>query len=129
MLIQETEVSCVAFLVERRSGREFSLARFTTTLGRDRENDLILNDDRTVSRQHASIIFDNGNFYIMDRGSKNGTRVNGKKVSGERTLISSGDTLCIGITEFSFSVLECESTARKTASDLPLFKSIFPQAC
>lgn len=130
MLIQETEVSCVAFLVERRSGREFSLARFTTTLGRDKENDLILNDDRTVSRQHASIIFDNGNFYIMDRCSKNGTRVNGKKVSGERTLLSSGDTLCIGITEFSFSILESElSVKEEAASGLPLFKSIFPQAC
>jgi len=129
MLIQEIDVHCVAFLVERRTGREYNLSRFTTTLGRGLENDFVLNDDRTVSRQHASIIFENGSFFIIDRCSKNGTRVNGRKVDGERVSLSSGDCLCIGITEFYFTVLESERVSSVVAGELPGFKTAFPQAC
>ncbi len=129
MLIQETDVHCVAFLVERRTGHEYSLSRFTTTLGRGLENDFVLNDDRTVSRQHASITFENGSFFIIDLCSKNGTRVNGRKVDRERFSLSSGDCLCIGITEFYFTVLESERINPMHAGELPVFTSTFPQAC
>ncbi len=50
-------------------------------IGRDRSNDIIINDPR-VSRNHAIITpLENGNYELKDLGSTNGTFVNGKKIT------------------------------------------------
>lgn len=50
-------------------------------IGRSRECDLVLQDDRnTVSRQHAVFINHGNELRLRDNGSKNGTRVNGNYV-------------------------------------------------
>ncbi|MEI6124311.1 MAG: FHA domain-containing protein [Bacteroidota bacterium] len=51
------------------------------TIGRNPSNDVVINDPN-VSRQHASITLNNdGSYYICDLGSRNGTYVNGKKIT------------------------------------------------
>ncbi|MDR2065261.1 MAG: FHA domain-containing protein, partial [Prevotellaceae bacterium] len=53
------------------------------TIGRKPENSVVINDP-LVSRHHLQIIQDDsGNFRLADFGSKNGTFVNGKRISGE----------------------------------------------
>ncbi len=67
------------------------------TFGRSSENDVVVHDS-TVSRHHLQIIQDdNGGFRLADFGSKNGTYVNNRKVSGEIPLHSS-DIVRIGNT-------------------------------
>ncbi|HZJ62555.1 MAG TPA: sigma-54-dependent Fis family transcriptional regulator, partial [Kofleriaceae bacterium] len=63
-------------------------------IGRDGEADVMI-DDRAVSRCHARLIAAGGEVRIVDRGSRNGTRVNGVPVDGARVL-ASGDEIAIG---------------------------------
>lgn len=57
----------------------------TITIGRDSDNDIRLADG-TVSGHHAIITFDGVNYTIQDVGSKNGTYVNGNRISAERCV-------------------------------------------
>lgn len=67
------------------------------TIGRSTQNDVVINDPY-VGRNHLQIIQkDDGSFFVADFGSKNGTYINGKKVSGEVKLLSS-DVVRIGNT-------------------------------
>jgi DNA-binding NtrC family response regulator len=64
------------------------------SIGRDDDADVVI-DDRAVSRCHARLIAARGEVAIADLGSHNGTRVNGVRVDGARTL-ASGDEIAIG---------------------------------
>lgn len=57
----------------------------TIKIGRDFDNDIRLVDG-TVSGHHAIITFDGVNYTIQDVGSKNGTYVNGNRISAERCV-------------------------------------------
>ncbi len=63
-------------------------------IGRDSGNDLALNDS-TISGKHAKIFLENGNLFIEDLKSLNGTFVNGQKVQG-RVRIKSSDQISLG---------------------------------
>src|ERR1035437_823003 len=52
-------------------------------IGRQPENHLILRDSR-VSRSHARIVVENGEYVLEDIGSRHGTFVNGKRVQRKR---------------------------------------------
>lgn len=60
--------------------RILSLAKPIFTIGRKAENDLQMLHD-TVSRQHAEIIYEDDNYYLVDVGSKRGTFVNDQRVT------------------------------------------------
>lgn len=58
--------------------------------------------DRWISRNHAMLqCMDTGEFYLIDLGSRNGSFVNGRRVSIPVTL-SNGDRLTFGQTELEF---------------------------
>jgi serine/threonine protein kinase len=57
----------------------FTLDKETVTIGRDKENDLIL-DDLKISRRHAQITWDGSNHYAMDLNSANGTYLEGARL-------------------------------------------------
>jgi pSer/pThr/pTyr-binding forkhead associated (FHA) protein len=64
-----------------------------TRLGRGRENDLML-PDISVSRRHALLRRDAGGYVLIDQGSGNGTRVNGRVV--EEARLHTGDRILLG---------------------------------
>ena len=49
-----------------------------------------------VSRQHAQILLDHGDYRISDLGSKNGTYVNGVRLTSEARVLNSGDRIELG---------------------------------
>lgn len=55
------------------------------TIGRTRENDLVINNIK-VSRQHARLEKLGNDWFIKDLDSSNGTFVNGKKINRERII-------------------------------------------
>jgi hypothetical protein len=69
---------------EEIKGR-WTLSKPVTTIGRWEDNDVVV-DDRWVSRYHAQIRHEGDQYVIEDRGSKNGTVVNGQRIAGPRTL-------------------------------------------
>ncbi|RPI49938.1 MAG: FHA domain-containing protein [Chloroflexi bacterium] len=71
--------------------QRWSLAAPVTTIGRWQDNDLVV-DDRWVSRHHARVRREGDQYLIEDLGSKNGTLVNGRRISGP-TLLADGDEI------------------------------------
>ena len=86
-----------------RSGTDYRLNVGTTAIGRSTDNDVVI-DDETASRQHALIREDRGHFTLHDRGSLDGTLVNGERLRGSVTL-QDGDEISIGNTVFRFKIL------------------------
>jgi len=73
--------------------RVCQLTGVENVIGRHPQCDICLNR-RNVSRQHSRFTLENGDWYIEDLNSLNGTFVNGKRID-ERTRLSDGDTLHI----------------------------------
>lgn len=74
-------------------GRVFREMSIPVTIGREEGNSLRLNDER-VSRFHAKVQSEDGDFIITDLDSTNGTRVNGSPVQIRR--LKPGDQIAIG---------------------------------
>jgi adenylate cyclase len=71
------------------------------TIGRNDDNNFVLTD-RWISRNHAMLqCMENGEYYLIDLGSRNGSFVNGRRVSIPVTL-SHGDNVTFGQTELEF---------------------------
>lgn len=63
--------------------RVFPLEGDPVTIGRALDRDVQFDAER-VSRHHAELFRRNGAWWIRDGGSRNGTRVNGERVSEHR---------------------------------------------
>lgn len=70
------------------------------TLGRQKENTIQIKDPY-VSKKHFIIVKDEGEFFLEDLGSSNGTFLNGEKIS-DVTRIKKGDIIRVGEIEFIF---------------------------
>ena len=57
-------------------------------------------DDANVSRRHAEVRRQNGNWFIVDLGSTNGIEVNGKRT--DRAKLEHDDRILLGRTEVTF---------------------------
>lgn len=73
--------------------QQFSLAQGTVTIGRTKDN-AVLCLHKSLSRKHAQIEFDGVRVKVTDLQSKNGTFVNGKRVS--RCELLQGDSFRCG---------------------------------
>jgi predicted component of type VI protein secretion system len=73
------------------------------TVGRGPENDLVLTST-AVSRRHAAIVRREGRWYVEDRGSYNGTFLNGTRVNpGTPLPLRHADRIEIGLEAILFS--------------------------
>ena len=87
--------------------REYvSGARASFSVGRVGGNDMIM-PDLAISKQHAFIEIQRGNYLIRDVNSTNGTTVNGKRVHKKSKPLKDGDI--IGFARYEFSFLFPES--------------------
>lgn len=75
------------------------------TVGRSRDNDIVLTDEElVVSRRHCSIVIHaSGQAELFDFASLNGTYLNGRRIR-ERAMLRSGDVLRIG-RDLSFNIV------------------------
>ncbi|MDN5565873.1 MAG: FHA domain-containing protein [Psychrobacter sp.] len=74
------------------------------SVGRGSDNDVVLGS-KEVSRNHALLSVLNGQLYVKDLTSSNGTFVNNERiVSNQSTLLKLNDTL--GFASFTFKVLQ-----------------------
>lgn len=96
-------------------GVTLSLTTRTITIGRRPGNDLLLEGGK-VSRDHARIVRDGADFWLIDAGSVNGTFINGERI--EKARLASGDQLRIGNYDglVSFREEDCLLQFRKRTS-------------
>ncbi len=78
-------------VLEDEDWRVFPLLTGRLLLGRARDCDLRLEGDHLVSRHHAELVRQEGEWFVRDLGSSNGTLLNGLKVV--RSRIANGDCL------------------------------------
>ncbi len=84
------------------SRERFPLSKPRITIGRARSSDVFL-PDQWLSRHHAAVEQRLGSYYLLDLGSKNGTLLNGERVTGDRRL-RDGDVITLGEHLLTFSL-------------------------
>ena len=74
----------VPMLTRTKNGERILIDKPTFKIGTSREScDMVIADNRYISRIHAYIITRNGRYFIIDRNSTNKTYVNGKEIPAE----------------------------------------------
>src|SRR5271165_2119028 len=73
------------FLVEDSRTTQGTISHFPLTIGRLTGNDVVLAHP-AVSRVHAQIVMEKDGIYLVDRGSRHGTFVNGEMLQAPRRL-------------------------------------------
>ncbi len=79
---------------------EFELGERPITIGRSPEADVVILDEK-ASRIHCGVRLWDGEFYIKDLKSRNGTFVNDQRV--EVAKLKPGDILRVGSVAFAFA--------------------------
>ncbi len=95
------------------------------TIGRGSSCDLVLSDDGEVSRTHAELELVGEEWAVTDDGlSRNGTFVNGSRISGRRRL-ADGDVVRLGATVLEYRCpSEGTTAATSAASYIPAVESL-----
>lgn len=81
------------------AGREFALTRPELIIGRVEDNDIVI-EHRSVSRNHAKVVFDGRVHKIIDLQSANGILVNGEEYA--MTDLRKNDLIELGHVRFRF---------------------------
>ena len=89
----------------------FPLEKDVISIGRSKRNDLVLGD-QSLSRHHAEIRNDDGDYTIADLESRNGTYVNGEKIARIIPL-QNDDVITLGDQQLTF-VDEASGNVRLT---------------
>ena len=82
-------------------GRRNVLGGNRVVVGRSREAHRVLADPN-VSRRHAELRRDESGWQVVDLGSTNGIKVNGRRV--DQAGLSPGDQITIGVTDLTFEL-------------------------
>ena len=83
----------IKFLTGPLAGTTCKITRPITSIGREPTNDIVVSDP-SVSRQHAQILWSNGNWSIRKVTSQNSIRVNQSEVN--QSPLRNNDTVALG---------------------------------
>ncbi len=101
LLVPQAALARLVIAQGNDAGRELDLVPGKTfTIGRAVDNDVVLTDI-AVSRKHFDLRHEDGSWVIVDRGSGNGTVVNGN-IEDNPFMLANGDTIEIGNTLMRF---------------------------
>ena len=100
--------------VQGNEQRIINLDHSPFSVGRKVDKDLVIADPR-VSRDHAVIVSENGEFSVVDQGSKHGTFVNGEKVT--RKALERNDRLEFGVRDVAYVIFNPQHSTTNTARE------------
>ena len=100
--------------VQGNEQRTLNLDHTPFTVGRKVDKDLVIADPR-VSRDHALIAAENGEFFVIDQGSKHGTFVNGERV--QRKTLERNDRVEFGVRDVVYVVFHPRHASSNTARE------------
>lgn len=85
--------------------REFIMSQPLINIGRNMQSsDLLINNDNFVGRNHALVYMKDSKFFLVDLASRNGTWINGQKLTGQKELPEECE-IQLGQTILHFSTL------------------------
>lgn len=90
-----------AALINLNTAERFPLLRVVNVVGRSQTCEIRVMSSM-VSRQSASIVAENGSFWVEDLGSANGVLMNGMRISKQR--LKDGDELMIGDVRLRYEI-------------------------
>src|SRR6266446_2255796 len=109
----------ILVFVQGNEQRMMNLDHTPFTVGRKVDKDLVVADPR-VSRDHALITSEDGQFCVVDQGSKHGTFVNGERV--QRKRLERNDRVEFGVRDVVYVVFHphhaTDNTAREFLSQI-----------
>ncbi len=108
--------------------QEHDLPPGETVLGRSPDCHITI-EDPLISRQHARIVVEHGVVTFHDLGSRNGSRINGRPMSGSQVLVDQ-DRLRLGAQELVFFRMETSQFAPRSTGAMRLCarcKTPFPE--
>jgi pSer/pThr/pTyr-binding forkhead associated (FHA) protein len=86
--------------LKSENGEEnFALGTQALTIGRNPKNDIVLLD-RTISRQHARVAYEDGGWVLIDLSSGGGLLINGTRTQNAK--LKPGDEIELGDFTFTF---------------------------
>jgi hypothetical protein len=88
------------------AGKSVPLQR-ALVLGREKADVIVA--DIAASREHCKVFTQDGDWFVLDLNSRNGTKVNGERIT--RWHLAPGDTITIGKTEIRFDAPELPARA------------------
>jgi two-component system cell cycle response regulator len=91
--------ACLVVIYGWEMGKKFNLDQPSIVIGRSSRTDIPI-DQESVSRNHAKIINEDGQYVMRDLGSTNGTYINDRLT--EESTLRDGDFIKIGRTIFKF---------------------------
>src|SRR5271168_2538209 len=101
-------------LVQGNEQKNIVLNRTPFSVGRKVDKDLVIADPR-VSRDHALIVLEESDFFLVDQGSKHGTFVNGERI--ERQKLERNDRLEFGARESTYVIFNPVQGSSNTARE------------
>ena len=109
---QESLANMAKLIIQREGQPERSIGlQSTNSIGRLQDCTVQLEDPQ-ISRVHALITSVEGGYLLTDKGSMNGTHLNGTKLErGQSTILSDGDTLTIQSFHLRFDTQAAERTS------------------
>ena len=106
-----------AFLVVNK--QMIPLVKAVTTFGRQLENDIVFQED-FLSRFHAEIVLEDGQYVLYDKKSTSGTFVNSVRI--DRCVLNSGDLISLASVLVMFVNNNSALTDRTTGTTQSLNK-------
>lgn len=103
-IVERAPKRLAVLMDKRRPDKRFDVSSDSVGIGRSKQNNEIVLDDVTISRQHAKIKLQEEDFYLFDLGSANGTFVNGERIREPRKL-EDGDVVKFGEVELVFKIM------------------------
>src|SRR6202047_3305920 len=100
--------------VQGNEQRTINLDHTPFTVGRKVDKDLVIADPR-VSRDHALITSEDGQFCVVDQGSKHGTFVNGERI--QRKTLERNDRVEFGVRDVSYVIFHPHHASSNTARE------------
>ena len=109
------------FTDRNHAGRVYELVLEKTTVGRSDQNTLVISDG-SLSAAHCEILLNGPEVIVRDLGSRNGTFVNGVKLTNQQSQLKSGQVVRFGSVE---ARLELDSPpSDDTLSDITAVHSL-----
>ncbi|MCK7532139.1 MAG: FHA domain-containing protein [Marinilabiliales bacterium] len=115
---------------DEKYNKEFKFTEFPVRIGRETENEIILEDaKKIVSRSHAIIQNNRGGFQLIDLGSANFTYLNGEKLfPNVDNNLKNGDLIKIGNYELNIIIEQFKTTPAFDEQKTMVFSSPFDDA-